>query len=88
MFTYFYRILDRFNKEVASMAIFTDNDNNYQPDCYEYNSLDTSNIFRFKTYKVKGQDVAALEKSDNPFATVVLTVLMALRKSKKELRTS
>jgi len=80
MFTYFYRILDRFNKEVASIAIFTDNDQNYQPDRYEYNSLDTFNIFRFKTYKIKGQDIAALEKSDNAFSIVVQTVLIALQK--------
>jgi hypothetical protein len=80
MFTYFYRILDRFDKEVASIAIFSDNDKNYQPDRYEYNSLETSNIFQFKTYKIKGQDVAALENSDNPFAIVILTVLIALQK--------
>jgi hypothetical protein len=72
MFTYFCRILDRFDKEVASIAIFTDNDKNYCPAVYEYNSLDTSNIFRFKTYKIKGQDKAVLEDSDNPFAIVVL----------------
>lgn len=81
MFTYFCRILDRFNKEVASIAIFTDNDKSYCPAMYEYNSLDTSNIFQFKTYKIKGQDKAMLESSDNPFAIVVLTVLIALEKS-------
>src|ERR1700710_2701169 len=32
MFTYFCRILDRFDKEVASIAIFTDNDKKYHPD--------------------------------------------------------
>jgi hypothetical protein len=80
MFTYFYRILDRFDKEVASIAVFSDNDKNYQPDRYVYSSLDTSNIFRFKTYKIKGQDMAALENSDNPFAIVILTVLIALQK--------
>ena len=81
MFTYFCRILDRFHKEVASIAIFTDNDKSYCPNVYEYNSLDTSTIFRFKTYKIKGQDREALENSDNPFAIVVLTVLIALEKS-------
>ena len=83
MFTYFYRILDRLDKEVASIAIFIDNDRNYQPDSYEYSSLETSTIFRFKTYKVKGQNTAILENSDNPFAVVVLTVLIALQKAEK-----
>lgn len=82
MFTYFSRILDRFDKEVASIAIFTDKKANYCPDVYEYHSLDTSNVFRFKTYKIMGQDKAVLENSDNPFAIVVLTVLIALEKSK------
>ena len=66
MFTYFYRILDRFDREVASIAIFTDTYQNYQPDKYEYNCLGTSNIFRFKTYKIKGQNAKDLENSNNP----------------------
>ena len=83
MFTYFCRILDRFDKEVASIAIFTDGDKGYRPARYKYNCLDTDIIFRFKTYKVKGQDIMALENSDNPFAIVVLTVLIALQKSER-----
>ncbi len=81
MFTYFYRVLDRFEEEVASIAIFIDDDRNYQPNVYEYNFLDTSIIFRYKTYKVIEQNVAALENSDNPFAMVVLVVLLALQKA-------
>ncbi|MHA4811728.1 RpnC/YadD family protein [Flavitalea flava] len=84
MFTYFYRILDHLKKEVASLAIFSDNDRNYHPDTYEYKSLDTSNIFRFKTYKIKGQNEVELENSDNPFAIVILTVLISLQKGEKE----
>ena len=82
MFTYFYRILDRFDEEVASIAIFTDNEKNYQPGVYEYNFLETSIKFRYKTYKVLEQNIALLENSDNPFAIVVLAVLLALQKSK------
>jgi hypothetical protein len=84
MFTYFYRILDRFDKAVASIAIFTDKDDHYQPDRYVYDSLETSNVFRFKTYKVRGQDIATLENSDNPFAVVVSTVLIALQAPEKD----
>lgn len=81
MFTYFYRVLDRFEEEVASIAIFIDDDKHYQPSVYEYNFLDTSIIFRYKTYKVIEQNIATLENSDNPFAMVVLAVLLALQKS-------
>lgn len=84
MFTYFCRILDRFDREVASIAIFTDNNKSYHPDRYEYHSLETSNIFQFKTYKIKGQDTASLENSNNPFAIVVLTALIALGERPKQ----
>jgi hypothetical protein len=56
----------------------------YLPDRYEYNCLGTSNSFRFRTYKVKGQGMKMLENSNNPFAVVIQTVLIALQKSKKE----
>ncbi|BAV07203.1 hypothetical protein SAMN05421788_102174 [Filimonas lacunae] len=79
MFTYFYRICDKFHHEITSLAIFTDNDDKYQPDRYEYDCFGTSLIFRFNTYKVKAQDVTLLEQSENPFAIVILTVLTLLQ---------
>jgi len=84
MFTYWYRILDRYDKTVASLAVFTDNDRNYQPDKYEYECLGTSTIFRYKTYKIKGQDMAVLEDSDNPFAVVVLTALISIQEKDRK----
>ncbi|HMH23043.1 MAG TPA: hypothetical protein VK563_14765 [Puia sp.] len=84
MFTYFYRLLDRFDREVSSIAIFIDNDINYHPDKYEYKFLGTSNTFQFDSYKVKGKDVAELQNSDNPFAIVILTVLIALQKRDRQ----
>ena len=82
MFTYFYRIRDRYDKEVISIAIFTDSDNKFLPDEYTYAGRDgsTSVVFKFKTYKVIDQDPAALEANENPFATVILTVQLAIRK--------
>lgn len=80
MFTYFYRIYDKFQQEITSLAIFTDNDDNYQPDRYEYNCVGTSLLFRYNTYKVKAQDAMVLAQSDNPFATVILTALTRLQR--------
>lgn len=80
MFTYFYRICDKFQQEITSLAIFTDEDDRYHPDRYEYNCFGTSLLFRFNTYKVKAQDKALLEQSNNPFATVILTVLNAIER--------
>lgn len=83
MFTYFYRIRDRFKQEITSLAIFTDNDDKYHPDKYEYAALGTSLTFCFNTYKVKGQDVALLEQSNNPFAVVILAALLSLQRKGK-----
>ena len=84
MFTYFYRIRDRFGKEVSSIAIFTDKDVGYCPDTYEYNLLGTSIRFQFRTYKILEQDKEELEQRDNPFAIVILTVLLALEKEEHD----
>lgn len=80
MFTYFYRICDKFHQEITSLAIFTDEDDKYHPDRYEYECFGTSLIFRFNTYKVKAQDKVLLEQSSNPFAIVILTVLATIER--------
>ncbi len=82
MHTYFYRIFDRYRRPVTAIAILTDGDKNYRPEVYRYEFLGTSYEFRFNTYKVLDQDEEALEKDSNPFAVVVLTVLIALKNKK------
>ncbi|BAV07208.1 hypothetical protein FLA_3231 [Filimonas lacunae] len=79
MYTYFYRICDKFQREVTTLAIYTDNDEHYHPDRYVYECHGTSFVFRFNTYKVKGQDIELLEQCNNPFATVILAVLTSLQ---------
>lgn len=80
MFTYFYRILDKYGKPVTAIAIFTDSNRRFHPKFYEYEFLGTKNIFQFNTYKVIEQDEQELMQNENPFAIVILTVLIALRK--------
>ncbi len=80
MFTYFYRILDRYNKPITAFAIFTDSHKSFHPKVYKYEHLGTKNTYQFNTYKILGQDEAALAKDQNPFAIVILTVLLALKK--------
>lgn len=82
MFTYFYRILDRYGKFVTSIAIYTGSNRNYMPDVYKYSFLGIENTFRYNVYKVIDQDANELTKNDNPFALVILTVLIALQKGK------
>ena len=82
MFTYFYRILDRYERQITSIALFTDGDKNFSPTIYEYDYLGTKLTFQFNTYKIMDQDETLLLQNANPFSIVILTVLLAL-KSKK-----
>lgn len=80
MFTYFYRILDKYQKQVTAIAIFTDGNKKFHPTSYEYEFLGTKKSFHFNTYKIIEQDEKLLEQDENPFAVVILTVLLAIKK--------
>ncbi|SEJ62189.1 conserved hypothetical protein (putative transposase or invertase) [Dyadobacter koreensis] len=82
MFTYFYRILDRYGKRLTSIAIFTDSHKNFKPSVYFYEYLGTKLSFQFNSYKVIEQNEEVLMGSENPFAMVILTVLLAIKKGK------
>jgi len=82
MFTYFCRIYDRYKKPVTSIAIFTDARKSYRPQQFDYSFLGTQAMFRYNTYKVIDQEEEELRNSNNPFAIVILTVLLALKKGK------
>jgi hypothetical protein len=80
MLTYYYRILDKYDRDIASLAILTDKRKNFRPNKYEREFLETSLNFKFKTYKVLDAKPKELEASNNPFASVILVVQTALKK--------
>jgi hypothetical protein len=82
MYTYFSRIADKYKKPVVAIAILTDVNKKFRPVAYQYNCLGTSVDYRFNVYKIADQQEAALLKNDNPFAVVILTVLLALKQKK------
>lgn len=82
MFTYFYRVKDKYREPVFSIAILTDKDKNYRPGAYEYDCHGDTVAYRFKVYKVSDQQEEALLKNDNPFSIIILTVLLALKKKR------
>jgi predicted transposase/invertase (TIGR01784 family) len=84
MFVYYYRILDKYDVDIASIAILSDDNPNYNPNKYEKHILDTKITFEFKMYKILAQKEKALSASDNPFAIVILTVLKALKNKKSD----
>jgi predicted transposase/invertase (TIGR01784 family) len=82
MFTYFYRILDKFGKQVTCVVIYTGSEKVSQVQQYDYSFLGTENHFKFNVYSIVDQDFEQLSKNENPFALIVQTVLIALQKSR------
>ena len=82
MFTYYYRIWDKYRQKIAALAIFTDNAENYRPDKFEMTFLDTSLNFSYKTIKLSDYKPEDFQKSENPFAIVMETAWYGLTKNK------
>jgi hypothetical protein len=82
MFTYYYRILDKYDREITSLAVLTDKRNSFRPSMYKKDFLGASITYKFNVYKVLDAKIEDLEKSINPFASVIEVVLTALKKGK------
>jgi hypothetical protein len=79
MYVYNYRIVDRYNREVASLAVLADDDHAWRPGSYRTAIWGCEVRFDFPHVKLldRASDAATLEASDNPFAKVVLAHLKA-----------
>jgi hypothetical protein len=80
MYVYQYRLFDRYDRQVASMAVLGDDVPGWRPGVYASSLWDSSVQFHFPVVKLldyRGRE-AALAADTNPFATVVLAHLAAL----------
>jgi predicted transposase YdaD len=82
MFTYYYRIFDRYRKRIIAIVLLTDRDRKFHPTAYRSEFLGTEIHYRFNTYKILDQSEDELQKSSNPFAFVILTALLALQRGR------
>ena len=83
MFTYFYRIYDKFERPITALAIFTDGDSLFHPNSYHLDFWDTSMIYRFRTFKVKNKKQEYFNKHpNNPFSIILEAVWIELQKGK------
>ncbi len=78
MFTYYYRIWDKYRQPITAFAILTDDCRYFSPTQFEQACLGTSVCFRFNSYKVLDQSEDDLNASDNPFAQVILATKLAI----------
>ncbi|WP_448572434.1 hypothetical protein, partial [Trichothermofontia sp.] len=79
MFVYNYRLRDRYNLPVASLAVLGDENPHWRPNFFNSELWGCRNEFQFPIVKLLdyGQDWAALAQSANPFAIVVMAHLKA-----------
>ncbi len=79
MYIYRYRIFDRYNRPVASLAILADDDSNWRPTEYREELFRSQVSFGFPIAKILdwANRESELEASNNPFAKVVLAHLKA-----------
>lgn len=80
MMQYYYRIFDKFNKEVTALAIYTDSNSKFKPNSYSKEFYGTKITYEFNTYKVLEQKdkKEILKNNDNPFSLVILASLYYL----------
>jgi Domain of unknown function (DUF4351) len=85
MFTYNFRIFDKFGKPAISLAILCDNSKDWRPKGFSFTYPGTSLDFQFGSNKLLDyQDKwAELEASDNVFAHVVMAHLKMQETQKK-----
>jgi hypothetical protein len=79
IYVYNYRIFDRYNRPVASLAVLADDDPDWRPTEFRSRLFGCEAGLRFPHVKLldfAGQE-AVLEASENPFAPVVLAHLKA-----------
>jgi hypothetical protein len=80
MFTYFYRILERWQTKVTALAIFTDDLPYYLPTEYVYDFAGTYFVYKFNTFKLLQKTKQELEKANNPFSIVMKVAKKAIEK--------
>ena len=79
MYTYNYRLFDRYDRVVASFAVLADTGTKWRPHKFSYKLWGCEVSFKFPIAKLIDYTKrwSELEASDNPFATVVMAYLKA-----------
>jgi predicted transposase YdaD len=83
MYTYFYRIRDRYpGRLVSALAIFTGQDGNRMPAKYSYDYRGTKLTYEYPTVSILNYSDEQLDKSNNPFAQVIIAARLRLKEEK------
>jgi hypothetical protein len=79
MFCYAYRIFDRYEQHVESLAILADESPNWRPSHYEHTLISTKTRFEFSTAKLYDwrNRLEELENDENPVSLLILAHLQS-----------
>jgi hypothetical protein len=78
MFQYYYRILDRFEVEVAALAVFTGSKNQMTASGYLNDFLGTKIVYEYNVYHILDHSQEQLLAMNNRFALVILAAQKVL----------
>jgi predicted transposase/invertase (TIGR01784 family) len=78
MFTYYYRIYDRYNVNIAALAVFTGGPRQKRPGYFHENFLGTEVLYKFSTYHILDHTEEQLTAFGNPFAFIILAAQKVL----------
>jgi len=86
MFVYYYRIFDRYDRPVASMAVLADEHANWKPTCYESEALNCELTLKFPVAKLTDyhDQLDQLQASENAFAYVTAAHILTQRTRKND----
>ena len=80
IYTYNYRIFDRYNRPVASLVVLADDRIDWRPHAFGYHLWGTEAGLRFPAVKLKDleSDWKGLEQNPNPFGVIVMAHLKTI----------
>ncbi len=85
MYVYNYRLFDRYDRKIVSLAVLTDDRPNWKPRRFGYDLWDCSVSLEFPVIKLLDyqHDFDMLMRNDNPFAIVTMAHLKTLETRKE-----
>ncbi|MBM7571409.1 hypothetical protein [Aquibacillus albus] len=86
MFRYYYRIYDKFNRDIVAIALLTDDSKGFRPDTHHYSLHGTSLTYKYNMYKFNDHEEKELIESNNPFAIAVLAAKYANESKDDEVK--
>jgi len=86
MYEYGYRIDDRYKLPLTALAIYTHSNKATHFRSYHREFLGTIQHYEFPVYVLADHTLAELKQIDNPFAIVMATALMGLKRKPKDTK--